>query len=68
MNKSRITVYLKSGNKCQINSQYEVELAREGLALDKIKHGVTLKDDKTYTIIPSESIDFIFIEKLEGEA
>ncbi|MBC2048239.1 hypothetical protein [Listeria booriae] len=66
MNKSRITVYLKSGNTCQISSKNTVESAREGLTLEKIKQGVTLKDDKTHTVIPFESIDFVFIEKMEG--
>ncbi|MBC1801016.1 hypothetical protein [Listeria booriae] len=68
MNKSRITVYLKSGNTCQISSHSTVESAREGLTLEKIKHGVTLEDDNTHTVIPFESIDFVFIEKLEDEA
>ncbi|KGL40504.1 hypothetical protein EP56_12585, partial [Listeriaceae bacterium FSL A5-0209] len=67
MNKSRITVYLKSGNNCQIFSKRTIEVLQEDFTVEKMKQGVTLTDDKSHTIIPFESIDFIFIKKLEGE-
>ncbi|EJT8453827.1 hypothetical protein N3400_002787 [Listeria monocytogenes] len=68
MNKSCITIFLKSGNSCQIRHPDTVEEFREKFSLKNIKHGVTLQDNNTHTVIPFESIEFIFIEKLECEA
>ncbi|MCR58668.1 hypothetical protein DUD52_01790 [Listeria monocytogenes] len=61
---ARLTDWFSAGGREEDN----LEEFREKLSLKNIKHGVTLQDNHTHTVIPFESIEFIFIEKLECEA
>ncbi|MBC1982799.1 hypothetical protein [Listeria booriae] len=68
MNKCRITVYTKKGSKNQLDSQESLEQLFMRYSQINAQEVVSFMDDKSCTVIPVKSIDYIRIEKLDGEA
>jgi len=67
MKKVRVSIYAKAGNTASIDSRNTREETEQDIKnfLDRGGEYLTLKDDKSTSIIPSSSIDFISINLIE---